>query len=933
MKITRASAWFGSLSLMALLATAPPGAQAPQPPAGQSFLALTSGFTQELIGVASGPPLLGDVAVLPSGQVIASECVNNTARLHRYSPASTYQANGTTLWSETVVPSAGGCGAVLHPDGFLYSNIDDSPASTKGIVKIDPITGATVKKFGPRGNALGITVDPTNHHLVYVGRSCSGGTSTCTLFDVDPVTETVTNFAQFKNSGSGSDLNRGISYVDGVYFDPTGQFMFVAVRLPYVGLAVVDRSGQVLQKLPTSSEPVGMVFRPGSPKFVVSNNSNGSMTRFDFPGDDYSLPPTATPFATGGFRGDLVSVGPDGCVYLTQAGTRFDNLLATNQNSVMRVCGGFAAVPTYTPPPPSSLCGFVYHDADNDGAKDPLESGINGVSVALTGVDYLRHGVSLTVATDASGQYCFHNLARGTYSITESPAAGYLDGKETQGSPGNGSVAADAFTDIVLAAGVSGSGNNFGEIVASSLCGFVYSDVDNNGIKDGGEAGIGGVALALTGTDDRNAAVTLSIASGGDGGYCGGNLRPGTYSISETAEPIGFIDGVETQGTPGTGTAGNDVFSNIAVTSGTNGANNNFGEIPAHPSLSVVMKTNLTDNDEAPGLLVPNASNLTWSYVVTNTGDVPLLDVKVVDTRVGAIPCATRLGLAERVTCSATGVALPGQYSSSATTTARGAGLPVSGSNPEHSFGAISAIGVVTKTNGTDNNSGTGPSVIVGAPITWTYTVTNLGNVALSSLKLHDDRVGAIDCPSTALAPDMSVTCTATGTAKLGQYVNVGSASAVDPLGRTVTGEDGDRYVGATRPPVCTTATASPAMIWPPNHKFVDVRIAGVTDPDNDPVTIKVTGITQDEPTLTPGSGRTSVDGIITATAARVRAERSGQLNGRLYFIGFAATDDKGGACSGVVTVGVPHDQGGMPSPIDSGFRFNSTVAGTPRVR
>ena len=50
--------------------------------------------------------------------------------------------------------------------------------------------------------------------------------------------------------------------------------------------------------------------------------------------------------------------------------------------------------------------------------------------------------------------------------------------------------------------------------------------------------------------------------------------------------------------------------------------------------------------------------------------------------------------------------------------------------------------------------------------------------------------------------------------------------------------------LGSIRPPDCSEAYAEPGCLWPPNHKFVDVAIMGVTDPDDDPVTIIVTAIT-----------------------------------------------------------------------------------------
>ena len=97
-----------------------------------------------------------------------------------------------------------------------------------------------------------------------------------------------------------------------------------------------------------------------------------------------------------------------------------------------------------------------------------------------------------------------------------------------------------------------------------------------------------------------------------------------------------------------------------------------------------------------------------------------------------------------------------------------------------------------------------------------------------------------------------------------------------------------------------------------------------LTDPDTDPVTIKITSIKQDEPVNGLGDGDTSPDGFGVGTpVAKVRAERSGLEDGRVYIIGFEASDDKGATCSNSVNVGVPHDK--KSTPIDSGARYDST--------
>jgi len=111
-------------------------------------------------------------------------------------------------------------------------------------------------------------------------------------------------------------------------------------------------------------------------------------------------------------------------------------------------------------------------------------------------------------------------------------------------------------------------------------------------------------------------------------------------------------------------------------------------------------------------------------------------------------------------------------------------------------------------------------------------------------------------------------------------------------------------------PPECGVALATPIELWPPNHKFVTVSIAGVTDPDGDSLTTNIVGISQDEPLSGHGDGNTCPDGkgVGTSTAS-ARAERSGTGDGRVYHVSFTASDGKGGQCTGSVRICVPHDQ------------------------
>ncbi|OGQ78446.1 MAG: hypothetical protein A3F90_04875 [Deltaproteobacteria bacterium RIFCSPLOWO2_12_FULL_60_19] len=127
-------------------------------------------------------------------------------------------------------------------------------------------------------------------------------------------------------------------------------------------------------------------------------------------------------------------------------------------------------------------------------------------------------------------------------------------------------------------------------------------------------------------------------------------------------------------------------------------------------------------------------------------------------------------------------------------------------------------------------------------------------------------------------------------------------------------------------PPICQLAQASPSRLWPPNHKLVSVGIVGVSDPNNDGVTITITGVTQDERVNGLGDGDTSPDAVIQGSTVLLRAERSGNSNGRVYRVGFTADDGQGGSCAGSVEVSVPKSMKPGSSAVDDGQLYNSTL-------
>jgi uncharacterized repeat protein (TIGR01451 family) len=261
-------------------------------------------------------------------------------------------------------------------------------------------------------------------------------------------------------------------------------------------------------------------------------------------------------------------------------------------------------------------------------------------------------------------------------------------------------------------------------------------------------------------------------------------------------------------------------FTNIASVSAvgdTNPGNNTATDVNTlgTPAINIVKFVNGQDADTAPGPHVAAGSTVTFTYVVTNTGNVPLANVVVSDDKLGPVTSFTGdtngnglLDLTETWTYTRTATALAGQQTNTGTVTGLGAGTAttVSDSNPANYLGDAPAINIVKFVNGQDADSAPGPQVAVGSTVTFTYVVTNTGNVPLANVAVSDDKLGPItsftgDTNANGLL-DLTETWiyTATATALAGQQTNLATATAQDannPPGTTVTDNNPANYFGA----------------------------------------------------------------------------------------------------------------------------------------
>ena len=242
----------------------------------------------------------------------------------------------------------------------------------------------------------------------------------------------------------------------------------------------------------------------------------------------------------------------------------------------------------------------------------------------------------------------------------------------------------------------------------------------------------------------------------------------------------------------GSGIAQLGAYSNIATVSAVyltttvtaTDASSYFG---AAPSMTVDKRTNGSDG---PQIAVGSA--ITWTYLVTNTGNVAIDGLTVVDDKGVSVTCPkTTLAIGEAITCTGSGTAAVGSYENKGTARANFQGTVVSAEDASQYFGVLASITISKTTNGSD--SGT---IITGTPIEWQYLLTNTGNVPLVNIAVVDDKGVTVTCPATSLDPGNSITCTASGTAGIGNYTNLGTVTANHGT-FNATASDPSNYFGA----------------------------------------------------------------------------------------------------------------------------------------
>lgn len=219
---------------------------------------------------------------------------------------------------------------------------------------------------------------------------------------------------------------------------------------------------------------------------------------------------------------------------------------------------------------------------------------------------------------------------------------------------------------------------------------------------------------------------------------------------------------------------------------------------------------------------------VTYTFTVTNTGNVTLHDISIADdlsdlTITGG-PIST-LAPGDSDSTSITGVYSlkqsdidSGSLENNATATANDPSDAKITDTDDDTITLTAAPDVALEKVGVLDMDVVSPDdrVDVGDNIVYTFTVTNTGNVTLSDLTITDPKISISGGPLDSLAPGASDTSTFSGTYTLtladinsGTFTNTAEVSGEDPNDTTVNDSDGDSQVLSAVPSIEIEKTAS----------------------------------------------------------------------------------------------------------------------------
>ncbi|MEF2147215.1 DUF7507 domain-containing protein [Aquilutibacter rugosus] len=316
-------------------------------------------------------------------------------------------------------------------------------------------------------------------------------------------------------------------------------------------------------------------------------------------------------------------------------------------------------------------------------------------------------------------------------------------------------------------------------------------------VTNSGNVTLSGVAISDTQLDAAATCAATTLAPGAS------TTCTGTHTITQTEVDAGKVDNTATA----SGTAPSASSPTVSAPSSTS------TPLPAVPAITVAKSAGAPTGATA-------GSTISYTFTVTNSGNVTLSGVAISDTQLDAAAtcAASTLAPGASTTCTGTHTITQtevdaGKVDNTATAsgTAPGASSPTV-SAPSSTSTPLTAAPAVT----VDKSAGTPTGATAGSTIPYTFTVTNSGNVTLSGVAISDTQLdAAATCAASTLAPGVSTTCTGTHTitqteVDAGKVDNTATASGTAPgaSSPTVSAPASTSTPIASAPAITVTKTA-----------------------------------------------------------------------------------------------------------------------------
>ena len=264
---------------------------------------------------------------------------------------------------------------------------------------------------------------------------------------------------------------------------------------------------------------------------------------------------------------------------------------------------------------------------------------------------------------------------------------------------------------------------------------------------------------------------------------------------------------------------------------------------------------------------------ITYPLLVVNAGNVTLTNVSVSDPLAAPVTCPdTTLAPGGSTVCTANYLVTQADVDAGViVNTATATGTPPTGpdvTDEDTHTEPITQTAAITLAKDTSDTLD-----FVGQTLSYSFIVTNAGNVTLTDVSLTDPLIAGVSCPDTVLGPGQSTTCVGSYTVTqadidAGQVVNTATVTADDPNAQPVSDTDTETTVGNQVPAITIDkgAPVGPLDAGSTVTYFFDVTNVGNVTLTNVVVGDSITGpVTCNTTTLAPGDSTTcSADYTVT---------------------------------------------------------------------